>query len=462
MEISKKDWSLAPSMVRRAVALGVRWVGMTLVALALALLWLSHDLRPSGSHLADLVTALGFGGIISLAMGMVAWWGTDALRGWGIQFKLAIPAILAATIVGLNAVIAAKLMFISTADSQVLIGFMVFGAGVALALSSSLAWSLARALGQVVAGARRIAAGDLAARLPEGTAGIAELDALAQNFNLMATNVEQAFQQRDAADLQRRTMIAALSHDVRTPLASMRAMVEAIDDGVVSDPATVRRYQSAIRAEMRHLSALVEDLFEIASLEAGTLRMQREPLHIADLLSDALEAMHEQAERRGVRLEGKAEEELPLVPADARQCYRVLTNLMQNALHHTPAGGVIALRAHRAGPTVIVRVLDSGEGIAAHDLPHIFEPAYRGEPSRQRESELPARASGISGRTNASGTGLGLAIAHGIIRAHGGKIGVSSPLLPVDRATLCSWEPALAKYPGTAVWFSLPVATLPL
>ena len=432
--------------LRQVAKLGARWLALTCVALGLTLLWLLRDLHPTGEHLRDIALALIPGGVISLAAGGIAWWLLTGLQVGGLRLKLALPAVLAALIMGINAWFAARLMFISVIDAQVLVGFLVFGVGVALVLSSSLAAALAGGLRRLTWGAQRIAAGDYHARLPETAAALGELNALAHTFNAMAVSVQRAFAQRDAAEEQRRMLLAALSHDVRTPLASMRAMLEAIDDGVVSDPATIHRYHSAIRGEIRHLGALIDDLFEIANMEAGTLQLQREELNLVDLLSDAIEAAHEEAERAGVRLIGHVAGELPTIRGDARQIYRVIRNLLQNALQHTLAEGVILVEARVEGRVILVRVLDSGEGIAAHDLPHIFTPAYRGERSRRRAGH------------QGGGTGLGLAIARGVIVAHGGTIAAESPLAPADRALmLAQMSPDAFRRAGTCVHCTLPI-----
>jgi signal transduction histidine kinase len=243
-----------------------------------------------------------------------------------------------------------------------------------------------------------------------------EMASLAQTFNEMAAQLEEAAQQRRELDQLRRNLIAWAGHDLRTPLASIRAIVEALADGVVDDPETVDRYLHTAQRDIRSLSVLIDDLFELAQLEAGGLRLELGLNSISDLISDTMESFSELAARQGVTLEGSVEPGVDPVVMDAQQIGRVLANLVGNALRHTPAGGTVQVQA---APTpastgtegVQVQVRDSGEGIHPEDLPHVFDRFYRGEKSRNRSS---------------GGAGLGLAIAKGIVEAHGGRISVES------------------------------------
>jgi signal transduction histidine kinase len=202
-----------------------------------------------------------------------------------------------------------------------------------------------------------------------------------------------------------------VSHDLRTPLTSLRAMIEAINDGVVTDEASVRRYLALAQLEIQNLSHLVDDLFELTQLDVGAQTWDKEPGSLRDLISDTLESMRVQAQAKNVQIAGTVEPTIDPVKMNSLKIQRVLSNLLQNALHHTPAGGSISVNARQIDCRVQVEIIDTGEGIAASDLPHLFEPFYRGEKSRAR---------------NGGGAGLGLAIARGIVQAHGGEIGVTS------------------------------------
>lgn len=449
-----------PREANRRLRMGARWLSLTLLALALAVAVAVLTLHPPTGHVKQLAFYLALAGAGSLALGEAALWGAGALRIGGIRLQLALPALLTALVIGFTVVALAQAMFISPEDSTLLLVFLGFAVLVALTLAGSLANEMARAIGRVETGARRIAQGDYAFRVPESDAAgnAEELAQLARWFNAMAANVEEAFAQRERAEADRRAVLAALSHDLRTPLASVRAMIEAIDDGVAADEVTVRRYQKAIRAEVRRLSLLIDELFDLSRLEAGALVLQPERLGIEDLLSDALESFGGQAEQGALRLVGQVAEGLPPVAIDPRQIGRTLANLVSNALRYTPADGAIVLRAEpQVRPDgraeVQVQVLDSGAGISAADLPHIFERTYRGDTSRARHDRW-AEQLGCG-----SGAGLGLAIARGIVELHGGRIWAVSPLPDDLRAHV---QPLVGAgtnaFAGTALCFTLPAA----
>jgi signal transduction histidine kinase len=216
---------------------------------------------------------------------------------------------------------------------------------------------------------------------------------------------------------RKRDLIASVSHDLRTPLASTRALIEALADGVAADPQTESRYLSSASRELEHLSRLVDDLFELARIDAGVLQLTLDEASLHDLISDTISSFQPQAEQQGVRLAGEIVGDVDPVLANPPRLQRVLHNLVSNALRHTPADGTVTLRATREGEEARVEVSDTGEGIAAEDLPRVFERSFRGEQSRTRPE-----------RDDAPGAGLGLAIARGLIEAHGGTMDVESDL----------------------------------
>jgi signal transduction histidine kinase len=242
----------------------------------------------------------------------------------------------------------------------------------------------------------------------------------------MARSLREARGRERDTEEARRDLIAAVSHDLRTPLTSARALIEAVADDVVADPSTRERYLHSAKGELAHLSRLVDDLFELARIDAGALKLHLEEASLGDLISDTLAGFGPQAQERGVRLVGEVADGVDPVLINPPRLQRVLHNLVSNALRHTPADGTILLRAEPRGNKLVrVEVADTGEGIAPEDLPHVFERSYRGERSRVREGR----------GDEAVGAGLGLAIARGLIEAHGGEIVVHSQ--PGSGARFC-------------------------
>lgn len=207
---------------------------------------------------------------------------------------------------------------------------------------------------------------------------------------------------------KRREMASWISHDLRTPLAGLRAMTEALEDGVAPDPA---RYHRLMRQEVERLSGMVDDLLALSRLQSGELRLTLERIAIGDLVSDTLAASDPIALTRGVRLTGEASGALTAI-ADERQLGRALSNLVVNAVRHTPADGTVTIAARRDDDQVIVSVTDGCGGIAEGDLPRLFEAGWRGSLARS-----PALG---------DGAGLGLAVVHGVMVAHGGRVTVSN------------------------------------
>ena len=227
-----------------------------------------------------------------------------------------------------------------------------------------------------------------------------ELAGLARSFNMMAARLEEAAAQRARLEQGRRDLIAWTSHDLRTPLASLRLVIEALVDGVAGDEATQQRYLETAQREIRNLSELIDDLFELSQLESGHIELRLQRSSLSDLLSDTLGALRPVALRHEVRLEGQVSSAVDPVLIDPEKIQRVLYNLVSNAIRHTPAGGYVQLGAELSGPDQVrVTVTDSGEGIATADLPQVFERFWRGEQARTRA------------HSGERGAGLGLAIA---------------------------------------------------
>jgi signal transduction histidine kinase len=237
-----------------------------------------------------------------------------------------------------------------------------------------------------------LAAGDFTARAPESGPG--ELAALGTSFNQMAASIEELF---DA----RRQLVAWASHDLRTPLASMQAMLEALDDGL----ATPENYLPALQDQVRKLSSLVDDLFELARIDSHVLTLELHEAQLDQVVEACLRGFEAEAVARGVRLETRFAASLPAVRCAPDKVERVLLNLLTNALRHTPSDGSIAVVLTHSADDVEVAVEDTGIGLVPGAERRMFERFWRADPSRSGD-----------------GAGLGLAIAQGLVEAQGGRI----------------------------------------
>lgn len=313
---------------------------------------------------------------------------------------------LVALVAGITA--AAGAMFISQHDLRALI--------VIAAVSAAVAVGAALQLGDVVgAGTEHVTR--LATSLGEGGTvgplaldGPEELAALAERLAEASENLEQSRRRERALEASRRELIAWVSHDLRSPLATIRAMAEALDDGVVDDAETVARYHAQIRRDAERLTALVDDLFELSRISSGLIRLDGERVDLGDVVSDALAGARAHAEVKGVRLVDNLGP-LPRVEVSAPELSRALHNLLDNAIRHTPVGGSVVLEGGDRSGAAMVSISDECGGIPDGDITRVFEVAFRGDGARARED---------------GGGGLGLAIARGLVEAHDGTIEVAN------------------------------------
>jgi two-component system OmpR family sensor kinase len=281
--------------------------------------------------------------------------------------------------------------------------FGALGAGVlAVALSLLLTRQVVRPLSALAASSRRLAAGDLAHRVEVKSRD--EFGDVARAFNAMAESLE-----RD--EVARRHLLADVAHELRTPLTVIEGTADGILDGVLEpNPEQI----GIIKEEAGLLAKLVADLRDLSLAEAGQLRLDRQPQDLAEVVGRAVRGFEPEARRRGQTLELVVDGPLPPVPVDADRLAQAIGNLVSNAVRHTPSGGRISVSVGRDpadARRALVQVADSGEGIAAEDLPHVFERFYRADKSRSRRS---------------GGSGLGLAIVKQMVEAHGGQVWAQS------------------------------------
>jgi signal transduction histidine kinase len=412
---------------RRPLSLPLLFVAGVVLTVALALGIFYVLMHPPMNEIGAMASFLSITAVVSVAAGYGAyrmgWINRSPRVSWTLLGGYALSSVLTF----INVWVTARLMFASQHDLLLATVLLLFAGGIAMSLGYFLSTALTDNIVTLNRAAEQIARGNLRVQVP--VTGRNEMAELARTFNEMASQLEAAARKQRELDTLRRDLVAWVGHDLRTPLTSIRVILEALADGVVEDPVTVQRYLETAQRHIRALSALIDDLFEMAQLDAGGLPLERHPNSISDLISDTLESFSALAARQGVKLEGSVPPGIDPVCMDAQKIGRVLANLVGNALRHTPAGGVVQMRASVEAEGVRVEVRDSGEGISPQDLPHIFEQFYRGEKSRSRDT---------------GGSGLGLAIAKGIVEAHGGRIGVESTPgqgacfffnLPLDPAT---------------------------
>lgn len=293
----------------------------------------------------------------------------------------------------------------------------LIGVVAALVLGFLLSQSVAAPLRNIAHAARNVARGNYQQRVP--ATGPAEVRDLAANFNRMTEEVQRSQQTL-------RDFLANISHELKTPLTSIRGFSEAVLDGTIEDAEGVQRSVRIIRDESERVLRLVEELLDLSRIESGQVTMKQEPIDLAELFQHVADVFALRSEELGVRLEVEAGHTLP-VRGDIDRLEQVLNNLLDNAFRHTPRGGVVRLSSRDVGRAAVqVSVSDTGWGIPQEEIPHLFERFYRAR-------------SPYAG--NGKGHGLGLAICREIVRAHGGDIWATSE---VGR--------------GTTFVFTLPIA----
>jgi signal transduction histidine kinase len=336
-----------------------------------------------------MIDVVGLLGLLSLVVGIGAAFVLRLLPT--LRLQLVALALLAAVLPLATVLASGLVMFHMHDDAKILVLSSVAAFASIVGALVFARWILA-AFERLHESSARLAGGDLGARAPQE--GVRELAELGGSFNQMASAVEELF---DA----RRQLVAWASHDLRTPLASINAMLEALEDGLVP----LDRYLPLLRDRAHTLSRLVDDLFELARIDAGALTIDLQDARLDHVITGCVRSFDAQARVQRVSLEARLSEPLPPVRCAPDKVERVLLNLLTNALRYTPSDGAIAVCVRAEERTVEVAVEDSGSGIEPGDEQRMFDRFWRADTSRSSD-----------------GAGLGLAIAHGLIEAQGGRI----------------------------------------
>ncbi len=328
------------------------------------------------------------------------------------QFGLLIALAVAPVLIALG--ITTFLMILSGHEA-VLVGLIVLAVAGAAALGAKLITDgIAQDVSTIGEGLQAVADGDRTVRIE--TLAADELAELAASANAMiaALGAEEAARDqsdaaRDQSDAARRALVAAVSHDLRTPITALRLLAEAVGDDVV-DGATRSTYLQGMLIHIHALSSLIDDLFELSRLEAGDISWSLEQVALGELVNETVDAMRLEAQAKGVSVQAMVASELRPAHGNPEKLQRVLFNLIQNAIRHTPADGSVAVRAELVATGIEVEVADNGSGIAPQERERVFEAFHRG---------------GGDGARTGEGAGLGLAVARAIVEAHGGRIWVA-------------------------------------
>jgi signal transduction histidine kinase len=384
-------------------------------SLAAAIAWV-----PYGAHAAReigiLVAICGAGGLVIAHM--AAGW-RRYLGGLRRQFGFGAAIALAITLAAVIA--AAERMFVSNHDATLVAAVVIGATVVAVRAAQLLSAGVARDVDSVRAALTAVGEGERQVSITSG--GRDEVAELATDVEAMVELLTAEEQRRATADKARRDLVAAVSHDLRTPLASLRLLAEAVDDRIVEGEERAR-YLAQMQTYIRALSSMIDDLFELSRLEAGEIEWSLQQVEVARLIDETVAAMQPEARSRRIDVVAELPPEPAIATADPERLQRVLFNLIHNALRHTPADGSVTVRAETAEGVVEVEVADTGEGIPPAERERIFDAFIRGGANAARDGD---------------GAGLGLAISRAIVEGHGGRIW----LAPCER--------------GTRVRFSVPV-----
>ncbi len=414
--------------MRRPGGLAMRLCAGVLLALALTLALYVATLQPTQAELRTMALLLSGVALAALAGGLLLTsWGWPA-RVLTLRWLLVAGTLLSCALAFGGVWAAAQRLFSNPGDMALTGLLLTFAAGICATLGLTLAALVGGSVGALDRAAQAVDDGNLAARVELPIGG--ELGALAATFNRMAGQLETVQQRQQETERLRRDLVGMVGSDLRAPLASVHAMLQALNDGAVEEPATATRSLRTMEREVAALAQLAANLHDVAQIDAGGLHLERRIVNLSDLISQALERFSVQAFEKNVALHGEVGPGVDPVACDPALVVRVLHNLMENALRYTPPLGQVRVSALATPPGFVqVTVADTGPGIPPGELSAIFNRFYRVERSSKR---TPGNA------------GLGLAIAQGIVQAHGGSIRAES-----------------GRGPGARIIFTLPKGVAP-
>ncbi|WP_426998828.1 sensor histidine kinase [Pseudarthrobacter sp. N5] len=367
--------------------------------------------------MSELFTIVGWALLWAVLIGAVSLLVLRLLRRTSFAVQICVVVLATVAVLTAGMVSAFNAMFISARDLEAMWYILAVASAVAVGISLVLGARVSRNAQALSVAARSIGRGE-SPGLPVPVMG-SELTALAGELELSSRKLEESRQREAAVEKSRRELVSWISHDLRTPLASMRAMAEALEDGMASD---VSGYHRKIITQTDQMAVMVNDLLELSKIQAGTLRLTSEPLDLYDLASDAIADLAPLAARRRITLDGGGDREC-LALADGPSMGRAVRNVLLNAILYSHPGSSVNVEVGRDGAHALVAVTDGCGGIASEDLPHVFETGWQKNPSRSRSRSMEGTEPDSA---RYSGAGVGLSMVAGIVRAHGGNVTVEN------------------------------------
>jgi signal transduction histidine kinase len=364
------------------------------------------EIMPGGVEPADLVNITEWtvgAAMLTTAVGVVGQ-RLLARRPIGVQVSL---VSIVTVVTALASVAAIAIRMLPFPNREVMLELMGLAGLAGLAVALVISRSITRGARRLLRAVRDVS--EIGIYTPPPVTLPSELEALSQGLAETHDRLGRARAREQALEASRRELVAWVSHDLRTPLAGLRAMAEALEDEIVVDPREVSRYHSQIRQETDRLAAMIDDLFQLSKIHAGALRLSPRLVGLEDLIAEVAASTEPVARAKGVRLAGATASGMA-VRIDPAEFGRAVRNLVTNAIRHTPPDGTIELVGTIKGGLACVSVSDECGGIPPADLPRVFDVAFRGESARTPDPS--------------GGAGLGLSIARGIVEAHSGQISV--------------------------------------